>query len=85
LIGKFDGYLLVSDLDGTLLNRASRVPASNARAISYFVKNGGKFSIATGRTELTCLPLVKKLPINAPLILYNGSLIYDLADRKQVM
>jgi Cof subfamily protein (haloacid dehalogenase superfamily) len=83
-MGKFDGYLLVSDLDGTLLNRASRVPASNARAISYFVKNGGKFSIATGRTELTCLPLVKKLPINAPLILYNGSLIYDLADRKQI-
>lgn len=76
-LGKFNGILLVSDLDGTLLNDYSKVPLVNIEAINYFVNNGGLFTIATGRNELTCLPFIKDITINAPTILYNGSAIYD--------
>jgi len=49
---KFEGLMLVSDLDGTLLNSKLEVSEENIKAVSYFVDNGGIFTIATGRMEL---------------------------------
>ncbi len=46
---KFDGYVIYSDLDGTLLNNNKEVSDENKEFINYFIENGGKFSIATGR------------------------------------
>ena len=37
----FDGYLLVSDMDGTLLNSKGKLSEENKKAIEYFVDNGG--------------------------------------------
>ncbi len=73
-MGKFDGILIASDLDGTLLYDM-KVSAENREAIEYFIKEGGKFTIATGRAP----EFVKRLdiPTNAPLILVNGTLVYD--------
>lgn len=73
-MGKFDGILIASDLDGTLLYDA-KVSPENREAIKYFMECGGKFTIATGRAP----EFVKRLdiPTNAPLILVNGTLVYD--------
>lgn len=46
---KFDGLLLGCDMDGTLLDSRKQISAKNQEAIWYFVKNGGSFSLATGR------------------------------------
>lgn len=46
---KFDGLLLGCDMDGTLLDSRKQISARNQEAIWYFVKNGGCFSLATGR------------------------------------
>lgn len=48
-MGIFDGYLLVSDMDGTLLNSNGKLSEENKKAIEYFVDNGGQFTLATGR------------------------------------
>ena len=48
-MGKFDGLLLLSDLDDTLLTTDKRVSEENARAIEYFKSEGGLFTFATGR------------------------------------
>ena len=76
-MGKFDGYLLVSDLDGTLIGRDHSVSDENVAAIREFVGEGGRFLGATGRTELNVRPYTVGIPLSSPWILYNGAAIYD--------
>ena len=73
----FRGYLLVSDLDGTLIGDGHRVSDENIAAIRAFVAAGGRFLGATGRTELNAEPYTEGLPLSAPWILYNGAAIWD--------
>lgn len=74
---KFKGYLLVTDMDGTLLDSKGRLSEENIKAIEYFVNNGGIFTIATGRMLPSAQRFINKIKINAPIILYNGSKVYD--------
>ena len=78
-MGKFDGVLLVTDYDDTLYNHSLEVSQGNRDAISYFISEGGRFTVATGRAFETFTPQIEKekLTINAPVILGNGSAIYD--------
>lgn len=46
---KFDGYVILSDLDGILLDKNKNVLDENKRVIEYFIENGGKFLIVMGR------------------------------------
>ncbi|MDD2457979.1 MAG: Cof-type HAD-IIB family hydrolase [Eubacteriales bacterium] len=73
----FQGYLLVSDLDGTLLDTGHNISEQNINAIYAFIQGGGRFTLATGRGRISVWPYLSKIPINAPCILYNGALIYD--------
>lgn len=76
-MGKFDGVLLVSDFDDTLYDLNMRVPPENLRALERFVEQGGRFTVATGRAYTTFAPYARLVPINAPVILSNGSALYD--------
>ena len=78
-MGKFDGVLFFSDYDDTLYNSQLRISAENHRAIRYFIREGGRFSVATGRAHRTFTPQIKKegLELNAPVVLSNGAAIYD--------
>ena len=74
---KFSGKLLISDLDLTLLNDEKKISEKNIQAIKYFVDKGGRFTVATGRSFAGAKPYLDLLPINAPVITYNGALISD--------
>lgn len=74
---KFKGYMLVSDFDGTLINKSGVISNENIKAIEYFVENGGMFCGATGRTHLNVAPYMKLLPVHSPWILFNGAGVYD--------
>ena len=78
-MGKFDGVLLVSDYDDTLYNHRLEVSPGNRAAIEDFIREGGRFTVATGRAYDTFTPQIAKenIPINAPVILSNGAAIYD--------
>lgn len=76
-MGKFDGMLLVSDLDGTLLDDNKQVPQANLDAIRYFQREGGIFSLATGRTYETSRIFYQMAGANAPIVCFNGSALYD--------
>lgn len=78
----FEGFMIVSDMDGTLLNSKFEVSEENKRALEYFVKRGGIFTIATGRMEAGVERYMGNLPVNAPVILYNGALICDFGTGK---
>lgn len=77
-MGKYDGWLFVSDVDGTLLsNPEYTLSNGNREAITEFIREGGKFTFASGRCLYSIMPLYRELKTNAPLVLGNGALIYD--------
>ena len=76
-MGKFDGVLLVSDFDDTLYDSHCQVPRRNLEALDRFLAQGGRFTVATGRAPRTFAPYVHLAPVNAPVVLSNGSAIYD--------
>ena len=81
-MGIFSDILLTADYDRTLTAPDSTIPERNLEAIRYFMENGGIFTVNTGRS----IPMTKvfrdKIPVNAPLLLYNGSAAYDKEEKK---
>ena len=78
----FDGFLLVSDVDATLLDEKKNIPAANLAAIERFKALGGAFTIATGRTHITCEDIATRAGVNAPVVVYNGGGVYDRDSRQ---
>ena len=76
-MGIFDGILILSDLDGTLLNSSAEISQRNIDTVKYFMDNGGKFSFATGRNYTSMSYFFDRIPANAPAVTSNGAVIYD--------
>lgn len=85
-MGKFDGVLLASDFDNTLIytEEALRtgapvppLPERNREALAYFMAQGGRFAVSTGRALAAFLKYVDLVPMNAPGVVCNGAAIYD--------
>lgn len=68
--------VIVSDLDGTLLDRQQQISPENAEAIAAFRKAGGTFVIATGRPWASALPYARQLELEQPFIAGNGAQLY---------
>ena len=81
-MGIFEGVLLVSDFDDTLVNRSKQVPERTGKALELFVKEGGSFTLASGRGLESVRLQAPGLPIGAPVIVANGTQIYDLSTEK---
>lgn len=74
----FSDVLLTVDFDRTLTGPDSVIPQRNLEAIRYFIENGGAFTVNTGRSVPMSLGrLLPEVPVNVPLLLYNGSAAYD--------
>lgn len=80
----YQGKILLSDLDGTLLNAKREVSPENLAAIKHFVENGGRFGVATGRDIENVLQLLSHVPINFFCIFSNGSVLFD-KEKKEVL
>lgn len=76
-MGKFDGCLIVTDLDGTLLRNDKSVSEENLAAIREFQREGGLFSFVTGRIPRGAKSVVETVGPNAPCGHGNGGCIYD--------
>lgn len=81
-MANYDKYLLLSDMDGTLIPRGEEISEVNKQAIADFVANGGYFAIATGRTPEAAAGYVKDIPINGPCVFLNGAMLYDWQAKK---
>ena len=73
----FSDFLLTVDFDRTLTGPDSTIPQRNLEAIEYFMANGGKFTVNTGRSTATFWQYLDTLPVNAPFLLYNGSASWE--------
>ena len=76
-MGKFDGMLLVSDFDNTLVytehilggQKAAPVMSErNRQALEYFMAEGGRFAVATGRSLAAFRRPAATIPTNAPAV-----------------
>ncbi len=76
--------LLITDLDGTLLPHNKKLLPNDLNAINRFISDGGRFSIATGRPIQSVANYLKELKVTDPIILYNGSAIYNSNSEKFV-
>ena len=76
-MGIFDGVLLCTDLDGTLLKNDKSVSKENLEAIEYFKQNGGKFTFVTGRMPYYVVDTLNAIKPNVPFGCSNGGGVYD--------
>lgn len=79
---KFDGILICTDLDGTLLKNDCTISRENIEAIEYFKENGGRFTFVTGRMPYYAFEMYKTVNPNAPIGCINGGGVYDFAAEK---
>lgn len=70
--------LFITDLDGTLLDHSKKIPERVVRTIRAFEEKGGRFTIATGRTEVCCHLATDFVPLSVPAVIYNGACVMDL-------
>lgn len=69
--------LYISDLDGTLLNKEANITEFSVSTINRLISKGMNFTIATARSYSSALSIIKKLNINLPIIVYNGTFIVN--------
>lgn len=81
----FSDWLIVSDIDGTLNNKARKLPERNKKAIERFVSNGGHFTLASGRNPQSMEKHFKNLPIKGtPAVVINGAGVYDFDKHEMI-
>ncbi len=93
-MGKFDRVLIASDFDNTLVYTAGALaagltdvppmPARSREALDYFTRNGGLFSVSTGRALPAFARYAPDLPLTAPCIIANGAGLYDFRTEQYV-
>lgn len=69
----FSDVLLTVDFDRTMTGPDSKIPQRNLDAVAFFTANGGTFTINTGRSVASFKKHLGKVPVNAPILMYNGS------------
>ena len=79
----FSDVLLTVDYDRTLTAPDSTIPERNIEALRFFMENGGAFTVNTGRSLPMARAFMDQVPVNAPLLLYNGSAAYD-TEKQQI-
>ena len=73
----FSDFLITTDFDRTLTAPDATIPRQNLDAIRFFMEHGGAFTVNTGRSLAMFRKYMREIPVNAPLLLYNGSAAYD--------
>lgn len=69
--------LVVSDLDGTLLNEKHNVSDNTKKILIDLKKSGVNIVLATGRPYMDAKRIVDYIGINIPVICSNGAILVD--------
>lgn len=68
---------IVTDLDGTLVDRDLAIVRRSELALRRYRELGGTVVIATGRNEVSAGRYHRELGLTTPMIVYNGARIVD--------
>ncbi len=80
ILTRFSGRvrLIALDIDGTLLNGKGELSDTSVDAVRHAANRGVLVTICTGRSLSSAGLVVQRLNLNAPYVLNNGALIYDV-------
>lgn len=70
--------MIVSDIDGTLVDEKQNISTITHEAVERYLAAGGLFTVATGRMESAVHRFQEQLGLNAPAVLYNGARVVSL-------
>ena len=71
--------MVISDLDGTLLNSEVKLSEFTVNAVNSIIQRGVNFSYATARSLNSAMKLTDRLALRFPVITYNGACIKNPA------
>ena len=78
----FEKVVIMTDLDGTLLDDKKQISEKDMAAIDEFRKGGGIFTVATGRGVAMARSIVEKLKVDIPCVIFNGAAVYDFNEKR---
>ena len=76
--------LIATDLDDTLLNAQSGLSPRTKQALKRAIEIGCGICLSSGRMLEAMRPLAGEIGVNAPMLLYNGAMIYDINTDKTI-
>lgn len=76
--------IIVSDVDGTLINSDKKINDFDLEMIKKATKNNIGFTIATGRVHTAIKYLIKQLNITIPVSTLNGTVVVDSITGKTI-
>lgn len=74
--------LFITDLDGTLLNKAGSLDAELVIRLNRLIRNGEQITFVTGRDLSDTLTILKEVQVEIPCAVYNGSAICNLHNKE---
>lgn len=72
--------LYVSDMDGTLLNSNTVIPAGTVETLNRAIESGALFTVATARTPATLSGLLRNVDMRLPAVVMTGATTWNPAD-----
>ncbi len=70
-------YLIICDLDGTLLNSKGKLTEKTINGIKEIINQGHIFCISTGRPIRGAIAIYEQLGLNTLMLNYNGAYIWN--------
>jgi hypothetical protein len=76
--------LLVIDVDGTLVDKNGIISAEDRKALAKVATLGVKVSLSTGRVIKACREIIDQLSLDGHHIFFDGALVSDPTQSKEV-
>ncbi len=76
--------LYISDMDGTLLQSNGEMSSYTKEKLNEFYKRDIPFAVATARSMVSAMPILKGVHFAAPIVLMNGVFVYDTETKRAV-
>lgn len=73
--------LLVSDLNGTLTDKAGKISSYTKVKLNQLIQKGALISVASRSSPPSVLPVLKDLNLKLPIIVLNGAALFDLSTK----
>lgn len=83
-MGLNERYLIVFDLDGTLLTSDKTISKKTKDKLIELKEKGNIISLASGRPPRTILPYYDELELDGLFVSYNGACLYDPKENRPI-
>ncbi len=77
--------LYLTDLDGTLLRSDTSLSEYTVNTLNRLIGEGARFSYATARSFASAAPLVERIKLNCPAVIFNGVFVVDSRTGKHLV